>query len=146
MAPLALGRRETAAARFRSRPARKHPPVTARLISGLVVLAVVGSSGTTPVGRSANTATTRLTVTGGEYWFKLSRARVPRGTVYVTFVNTGSESHDLKFTAKSPMARVLAPNARQTIKLVFKKPGRYAFLCTVGEHALRGMNGTLIVR
>jgi plastocyanin len=145
MAPLALGRRETTAARFRSRPPRNYPPVTARLIMGLVVLAVVGSSGTT-VGRSANTATTRLTVTGGEYWFKLSRARVPRGTVYVTFVNTGSESHDLKFTGKSPMTKVLAPNAKQTIKLVFKKPGRYAFLCTVGEHALKGMNGTLIVR
>jgi plastocyanin len=120
--------------------------VTARLITGLVILAVVGSSGTTLVGRSANTATTRLTVTGGEYWFKLSRARVSRGTVYVTFVNTGSESHDLKFTAKSPMTKVLAPSARQTIKLVFKKPGRYAFLCTVGEHALKGMSGTLIVR
>jgi plastocyanin len=120
--------------------------MTSRLITGLVVLVVVGSSGTTPVGRSANTATTRLTVTGGEYFFKLSRARVPRGTVYVTFVNSGSESHDLKFTGKSPMTKVLPPNARQTIKLVFKKPGRYAFLCTVGEHALRGMQGTLAVR
>jgi plastocyanin len=117
-----------------------------RLITGLVVLAVVGSLGMTPVGRPAETATTRLTVTGGEYWFKLSRARVPRGTVYVTFVNNGSESHDLKFTAKSAMTRVLAPNSKQTIKLVFKKPGRYAFLCTVGEHSLMGMNGTLIVR
>jgi plastocyanin len=120
--------------------------MTPRLITGLVVLAVVGSLGTTQVGRSANTATNRVTVTGGEYFFKLSRARVPRGTVYVTFVNQGSESHDLKLTGKSPMTKVLAPNTKQTIKLVFKKPGRYAFLCTVGEHALRGMTGTLVVR
>lgn len=116
-----------------------------RLIAGLVLLAVVGSLGTPPIGRSANTAT-RVTVTGGEYFFKLSRARVPRGTVYVTFVNQGSESHDLKFTGKSPMTRILAPNTKQTIKLVFKKPGRYAFLCTVGQHALMGMAGTLVVR
>jgi plastocyanin len=120
--------------------------MTSRLIAGLVVLVVVGASGTAPVGRSASSATTRLTVTGGEYWFKLSRARVPRGTVYVTFVNNGTESHDLTFNGKSPMTKVLAPSARQTIKLVFKKPGRYAFLCTVGEHALKGMNGTLVVR
>jgi plastocyanin len=120
--------------------------MTSRLIMGLVALVVVGASGTAPAGHSANTATTRLTVTGGEYYFKLSRARVPRGTVYVTFVNTGTESHDLKFTGRSPMTRVLPPNAKQTLKLVFKKPGRYAFLCTVGEHALMGMTGTLIVR
>jgi plastocyanin len=118
-----------------------------RLITGLVVLVVVvAAPQAAPAGGSATSVTTRLTVTGGEYWFKLSRARVPRGTVYVTFANKGSESHDLKFTGKSPMTTVLAPNARQTIKLVFKKPGRYAFLCTVGEHALKGMNGTLIVR
>jgi plastocyanin len=118
-----------------------------RLITGLIVLVVVvAAPGTAPAGRSASSVTTRLTVTGGEYWFKLSRARVPRGTVYVTFVNTGTEAHDLKFTGKSPMTRILAPNSKQTIKLVFKQPGRYAFLCTVGEHALRGMNGTLIVR
>ena len=120
--------------------------MASRLITGLVVLAVVGASGTAPVGRSASSATTRLTVTGGEYWFKLSRARVSHGTVYITFVNSGTESHDLKFSGKSPMTRVLAPSARQTIKLVFKKAGRYTFLCTVGEHALKGMNGTLIVR
>jgi plastocyanin len=120
--------------------------MTSRLTSGVVVLAAVASLGSAAVGRSANTSTTRLTVTGGEYFFKLSRARVSRGTVYVTFVNQGSESHDLKFTGKSPMTKVLAPNAKQTIKLVFKKPGRYAFLCTVGEHALRGMAGTLVVR
>jgi len=120
--------------------------MTYRLITGLVVMAMVGSLGTTAVGRSANTATTRVTITGGEYFFKLSQARVPRGTVYVTFVNQGSESHDLKFTGKSPMTRILAPNTNQTIKLVFKKPGRYAFLCTVGQHALMGMAGTLVVR
>ena len=120
--------------------------MTSRLIAGLVVLVVVGATGTASAGRSAGTATTRLTVTGGEYFFKLSRARVPRGTVYVTFVNSGSEAHDLKFNGKSPMTKVLPPAAKQTLKLVLKKPGRYAFLCTVGEHALKGMQGTLIVR
>jgi plastocyanin len=120
--------------------------MTSRLITGLVVLAVFGSLGTTAAGHPAKTSTTRVTVTGGEYFFKVSRARVPRGTVYVTFVNQGSESHDLKFTGKSPMTKILAPNTKQTIKLVFKKPGRYAFLCTVGEHALKGMAGTLVVR
>jgi plastocyanin len=107
---------------------------------------VAGTPGVAPAGGSAAGATTRLTVTGGEYYFKLSRASVPRGTVYVTFVNKGSESHDLKFTGRAPRTNVLAPNAKQTIKLVFKKPGRYAFLCTVGEHALMGMQGTLVVR
>jgi plastocyanin len=118
---------------------------TSRLIAGLVILVAV-ASGTALAGRSASSATTRLTVSGGEYWFKLSRASVPRGTVYVTVINKGTESHDLKFSGKSPMTRVLLPGAKQTIKLVFTKRGRYSFLCTVGEHALKGMNGTLIVR
>jgi plastocyanin len=119
---------------------------TSRLIAGLVVLVAAGASGAALASRSASSATTRLTVTGGEYWFKLSRASVPRGTVYVTFINKGAESHDLKFIGRSPMTRVLLPGAKQTIKLVLTKRGRFSFLCTVGEHALKGMNGTLIVR
>jgi len=97
-------------------------------------------------GRSASGATTRLTVTGGEYYFKQSKTKVPRGTVYVTFVNAGSEPHDLKFVGKTPMTRQLLPGTKQTIKLVFKNRGRYTFLCTLGEHALNGMTGTLVVR
>ena len=113
----------------------------------LVVLApVLVAAGPATNDRSAKGATARLTVTGGEYYFKLSKAKVPRGVVYVTFVNAGTESHDLQFTGKRPMTRLLAPGTKQTIKLVFSKRGRYAFLCTVGEHALNGMNGTLIVR
>jgi plastocyanin len=119
---------------------------TSGLIAVLVVLVAVAASERALAGRSGNSATTRLAVTGGEYWFKLSRARVPRGTVYVTFINSGSEPHDLKFIGKSPMTRVLLPGTKQTIKLVFKKRGRYNFLCTIGEHALNGMSGTLTVR
>jgi plastocyanin len=113
----------------------------------LVVLALLlfASSGAT-IGRSAHVATTRLTVTGGEYYFKLSRTKVPRGVVYVTLINAGTEAHDVQFTGKKPMTRVLNPGAKQTIKLVFSRRGRYAFLCTVGEHALKGMHGTLVVR
>ena len=107
---------------------------------------VIIASGAATMGRSANRSTTRVTITGGEYYFKLSKAKVPRGAVYVTFVNAGSESHDLKFTGRQPMTGVLGPGVRQTIKLVFSRRGRYAFLCTVGEHALMGMTGTLVVR
>ena len=118
-----------------------------RQVRLLVVLALlVAASVVATGGRSASDATTRLTVTGGEYYFKLSKTKVPRGVVYVTFVNAGTESHDLKFIGKQPMTRLLSPGAKQTIKLVFRKRGRYAFLCTVGEHALQGMNGTLVVR
>jgi plastocyanin len=113
----------------------------------LVVLALLlFASVAATVGRSTDQSATRLTVTGGEYYFKLSKAKVPRGTVYVTFVNAGTEAHDLKFSGKQPMTRVLTPGAKQTVKLVFSKRGRYAFLCTVGEHALKGMHGTLVVR
>jgi len=115
-----------------------------RLLAVLAVLVL--ACAVAAAGRSASGATTRLTVTGGEYYFKLSKANVPRGTVYVTLVNAGTESHDLKFVGKKPMTSVLRPGARQRIKLVFSKRGRYAFLCTVGEHALKGMNGTLVVR
>ena len=112
------------------------------VVIALLMLAAIAAT----VGRSASGATTRLTVTGGEYYFKLSKAKVPRGVVYVTFVNAGTEAHDLQFTGKRPMTRVLSPGTKQTIKLVLKKPGRYAFLCTIGEHALKGMQGTLVVR
>lgn len=112
----------------------------AALVALVLACAVAGA------GQSASEVTTRVTVTGGEYYFKLSRAKVPRGTVYVSFVNAGSEPHDLKFLGKTPMTRQLLPGTKQTIKLVFKKRGRYTYLCTIGEHALNGMTGTLVVR
>lgn len=52
----------------------------------------------------------------------------------------------MKFIGKIPMTRQLLPGTKQTIELVFRKRGRYTFVCTIGEQALNGMAGTLVVR
>jgi plastocyanin len=60
--------------------------------------------------------------------------------------HAGSEPRDVKFIGKIPMTRQLLPGTKQTIELVFRKRGRYTFVCTIGEQALNGMAGTLVVR
>jgi uncharacterized cupredoxin-like copper-binding protein len=65
------------------------------------------------------------------------------GTVSFKVVNKGSLRHDFKIAGKK--TRLLAPGGSQTLKIVFKKAGRYPYRCSVAGHAAAGMKGMLIV-
>jgi plastocyanin len=88
----------------------------------------------------------KVVVRATEYHFALTKRVVKRGVVSFTVLNQGSEVHDFKVNGKVPKSRFLAAGTRQTIKIRFTKPGRYQYLCTIGEHAVRGMQGVLIVK
>jgi nitrite reductase (NO-forming) len=80
-------------------------------------------------------------VSASEFKFKLSRKTAPVGTVVFKLVNRGKIAHDFKINGKkTPLVK---PGKSVTLKVVFKKKGRYAYLCTVPGHAALGMKGVL---
>jgi plastocyanin len=85
----------------------------------------------------------RVTVTMTDYKFKLSKASVQRGTVVFTVVNRGEVVHDFKIVAKK--TPIYEAGMDGSLKVTFKKSGRYPYLCTVPGHALAGMKGVLRV-
>lgn len=106
---------------------------------------------------AAKRATVVKVVAGkpSEFQFALSAKKVKRGIVTFKLTNKGALPHDFKVCAspKGGTANACAGKATATIskggaatlKVRFKKPGRYEYLCTVSGHAAAGMKGILKV-
>ncbi|MDX6476642.1 MAG: Cupredoxin-like domain [Gaiellaceae bacterium] len=115
----------------------------------LGVLAVAGlAAGVFAPGGSATTAsskaTVKITVKASEFKFGLSRRSVPAGTTVIfTVINTGKISHDFKIAGKK--VPTLNPGKKATLKVLFKKKGRFPYLCTLQGHAGAGMKGVFSV-
>jgi uncharacterized cupredoxin-like copper-binding protein len=95
------------------------------------------------VGPQGSQAVTRVTVVGTEFRFTLSRRSAPTGTVIFKFVNKGKITHDFKIAGKKTPK--LLPGKSATLRVTFKKKGRYAFVCTLLGHAAAGMKGSFAI-
>ncbi len=94
-------------------------------------------------GRAAPTVPTTVKVNMTDYAFALSKKRVPRGKVVFRVANSGEVVHDFKIAGrKTP---IFSTGQAGVLRVDFKKPGRYTFLCTVPGHAAAGMKGVLRV-
>ena len=112
---------------------------------GVVAVAAVAVAGSAFAAQDA-LAPQRVTVTATEYNFAMAKKTFKVGKVTFTLVNRGTEVHDFKVVGKVPKSRFLAGGQRQTFTINFTKPGRYQYLCTIGEHAIKGMQGVLIIK
>jgi uncharacterized cupredoxin-like copper-binding protein len=113
-----------------------------RLVLPLLVVGAVA----VPLGANAKTHATSVTVTAGkpaEFHFTVSKKSVKHGAVTFKVVNKGNLPHDFKIAGKK--TKLLQPGKSATLKVTFKKKGKYAYLCTVPGHAAAGMKGTLKV-
>jgi uncharacterized cupredoxin-like copper-binding protein len=111
-----------------------------------VCLATLAVALTWAIPAAARHTAVRVAVTAGkpsEFRFKLSTQSVHRGTVLFTVVNGGTVAHDFKINGKK--TPLLQPGKSAILNVVFKKPGRYRYLCTVPGHAAAGMKGILKV-
>jgi uncharacterized cupredoxin-like copper-binding protein len=63
--------------------------------------------------------------------------------VIFKITNKGKIAHDFKINGKKTPQ--IQPGKTATLKVVFKKKGKFAFLCTLPGHAANGMKGTLSV-
>ena len=101
----------------------------------------------------------RVRVTAGaplEFGFVLSTSVVSTGTVVFSIKNLGRLRHRFEVcAAPGPVGpnscagketNWLAPGANAFLKVHFRKPGRYEYLCPVRGHAAAGMKGLLTVR
>ena len=111
-------------------------------LGAVVTLAVAVSAFGSP---SSGSATQKVTVGMSEFKFAVTPKTVKKNVV-VTFAltNKGTVKHDLKIGGKT--SAQLAPGKKGTLKVTFKKPGRYAYLCTLPGHAAAGMKGVLVVK
>jgi uncharacterized cupredoxin-like copper-binding protein len=115
----------------------------------LVALGMVAALAlaTSVLGAPAKQAATTDAVTAGkpqELRFTLATKTVPKGTVTFKVTNKGTLSHDFKIAGKK--TPLIAKGKSATLKVTFKKAGKYPYLCTVPGHAAAGMKGTLTVK
>jgi uncharacterized cupredoxin-like copper-binding protein len=110
-----------------------------------------GSALAAPVHHAQQTVTpVKITVSMGEFYFKLSRPSVRKTSaplvVWFTVVNRGAIAHDFVLKSLRKGSRLLQPGGRQVLKITFRRKGRYPYLCNVPRHAEQGMAGTFVVR
>jgi plastocyanin len=111
---------------------------------GAIALLVAAVSAFAGQATGAATAQ-KVTVGMREFKFAVTPKSVKKN-VPVTFAltNNGSTGHDFKIGGKkSPL---VAASKKGTLKVTFKKAGRYSYLCTVPGHAAAGMKGVLVVK
>jgi uncharacterized cupredoxin-like copper-binding protein len=115
------------------------------LFAAACVLGGLVSVGGAGAATQQQTATTAVTVKAGEFFFKLSKASIARpGTVVFTVKNVGHIAHDFKIAGKK--TALIQPSKSVKLKIVFKKAGKFTYLCTVPGHAANGMEGHFTVR
>ncbi len=117
--------------------------------SALVVLTAVVSLvvAMSAFGGASSTDATTVAVTAGkpsELRFTLSKKTIAKGVTTFNVTNKGSSGHDFKIAGKK--TPLLNAGKKASIKVTFKKAGKFAFLCTVPGHAAGGMKGTLTVK
>ncbi len=118
----------------------------ARKVFALVVIAALALTGSAVAGTVAKKPTT-VTVTAGkptELKFTLSKKSVAKGKVVFKITNRGALSHDFKIAGKK--TKLIPSGKSAVLGIVFTKPGKYVYMCTVPGHAAAGMKGVLVVK
>jgi len=100
---------------------------------------------------AAAPAPTAVGVGAREFSLSLYRTSVKPGAVRFNLTNFGEDGHDL--TVLGPGGRVAGHleevegfGGRGALEVTLPKAGRYRLLCTIADHAKRGMRATLRVR
>jgi uncharacterized cupredoxin-like copper-binding protein len=115
-------------------------------LCALVTAAVAVSAATAAPRVVPPVKVTRVTVVMHDFSFTLSRQSVPRGKVIFTVVNKGAVAHDFVLATQLKKTAVIDPGTKTTLVVKFAKPGKFLYLCSVGEHFLHGMKGYLVVK
>jgi uncharacterized cupredoxin-like copper-binding protein len=114
-------------------------------IAALAGLATIGP------GQAASNQTRvvtpiKITVVARDFSFTLSKLKVRAGsTVIFTLINKGQADHNLVFTTLGKSTPLLGPGKSAKLKVLFKKKGRYPYICSVPRHAERGMADSFLV-
>jgi uncharacterized cupredoxin-like copper-binding protein len=107
-----------------------------------VLVAAVAAFG----GTDQKTATAVAVAAGKptEFRFTLSKRTVPKGLTTFRVTNRGTINHDFRIAGKKTPS--LAAGKTATLRVTFRKAGRFAYMCTLPGHAAGGMRGILTVK
>jgi len=117
-----------------------------RMRKAMVLVAVGATALAVAVSAFAGSAATaqRVAVDMSEFKFVLKPKTAKPGVVVFALANKGNIGHDFRIAGKK--SAVLAAKRNGTLRVTFKKAGRYPFLCTLPSHAAAGMKGVLVVK
>ena len=107
--------------------------------------ALVATVSALGAGTTGSATAQKVTVSMTEFKFSVTPKTVKKNDpVTFALTNKGTTGHDFKIGGKkSPL---VAAAKKETLKVTFKKAGRYSYLCTVPGHAAAGMKGVLVVK
>jgi plastocyanin len=116
------------------------------LRSRFLSLLCVAAAACLVLAAAAHAATPqKVTVRMTEYRFRLSVTHVHKGTVVFTILNKGQIPHTFSIRSLELVSPLVQAGKKATMRVTFKKPGLYYYLCTVGAHEQYGMFGNLRV-
>lgn len=90
----------------------------------------------------------RVLVFADEFFFNASRRTIPAGRLRLQLKNIGEDDHDFRIIGPRGTARAetgtVEPGRLGEIRTSLAR-GRYTYLCTVADHAARGMRSSFTV-
>ena len=92
---------------------------------------------------TAALVTTTIKVTTFNSSFHLNPKTAPRGVVIFKVRNTNMYHHD--FSIKGRTTPILSTGQSATLRVVFLRPGRYPYKCTLRSHAGWGQKGVFTI-
>jgi nitrite reductase (NO-forming) len=121
------------------------PRLTPILCAGAAAAAIAGlATASPPVSKSSEPA--YVLVSAREFRFTPSRRELPAGRVVVQLRNIGEDAHDLVIVDRAGRTIARVPRTQpgdvgeRSVRLA---PGRYRLVCTVADHAKRGMRSRI---
>jgi len=99
-----------------------------------------------PAAFGASHATVVNVIAGkpAELKFTLSKKSSAKGVVTFKVTNKGVLEHDFKIGGK--VTKKLKPGTTATLRVTFKKGGKFPYICTLPGHAAGGMKGVFVVK
>jgi uncharacterized cupredoxin-like copper-binding protein len=113
-----------------------------RKLALLAVIVGAGAVAVLPALAGTHAASVKVKMT--EFAFAVSPKAVKKGVVTFRLENAGTLPHDFKINGKG--SKVLDGGFTGSVKVTFKKKGKFRYLCTIPGHAEAGMKGTLVVK
>jgi plastocyanin len=114
------------------------------VLAAALTLLALGATAALAARPAAKQAGSTVNVTMKDFKFVFSASSAKKGTVTFKLKNTGKTGHDLKINGKT--SAVLGAGKSGTLKVTFKKAGKYPYKCTVDSHAALGMKGTFTIK
>jgi len=91
---------------------------------------------------------TKLDIVATEYSYDPANVPLDARTIAIALHNQGQVEHDLELIGPQGVVahiETTQPGVTRGFSVTLK-PGTYRFICTIEDHAQRGMTGTLTVR